>query len=340
MAVKPLDVEAILIGLNEEKRIAACVSSIREAWAQVSHDPIRITYVDSGSTDQSLVIAARDVDRVLVLKSSPSAAAGRAAGAREATCEWILHLDGDMQLDSGWFEYVISRQDILSDARVCGLMGIRTDYVRNRDAGTNSILSNVYGVTREREASHIGGALMARRTALAKVGGYRCDLPTGEEPELLARLKDAGFHVVEVPKQFIVHFVDDPQSSLDRIRAWTSRGKSPRRSFAKAFLYALRGGYLSKLLRIYYLTTATWMGHSLTAIMLLRGSWVGAAIVQGGLVGFLISKGRPAEWLLSILRVLGIVEELTRGAAGEGSASASVNVRYREFIEASQYCDD
>ena len=328
MARPPLDVEAVLIGLNEEERISQCIHSVRDAWARVSTKPICITYVDSGSTDRSTEIAATMADRVLVIKSLPSAAAGRTAGIREASCEWILFLDSDMQLDGEWFESIARRHDVLADACVGGITGMRADFVTDESTGIVSKRENVYRVATERLATHIGGALMARRTALNKVGGYRCDLLTGEEPELLARLLNAGFHIVELPTPFISHFIDRPIHAVDHLRKWTSRQGKPRRSFARAFLYAAKGGYLRPFIRIYFLPTVVWIAHTITLLLLASGFWAAAALAQVGLIALLVSRRRSAEWFLAVVRIAGIIEELIGHAKNRDVDPSFESLRY------------
>jgi glycosyltransferase involved in cell wall biosynthesis len=307
--VAQTSVEVVIIGLNEADRLEACVRSVRRAWSEVRSDAdLSIRYVDSDSTDGSRAIARRAADEVLVLTSAPSAAAARQAGLKEATADWILFLDGDMELDAGWFSYCLAREDLMEDPFVAGIVGTRTDHV---DRSSRRI-ENVYGVRKERRAWHVGGALFARREWLRSVGGYRPEIWAGEEPELLARLNHAAAHVCEVPVKFIDHFVDHPLSTRGKLRRWIFNPRSPRHSFAKATLHALKGGYILSFLRVHQYTTITWAGDLISFVLLAAGSGLGAAGTETLVFAALGLRGRMSHWFVARLMALGICEEIIR----------------------------
>lgn len=97
---------ALVITLNEEKRLFACLSSVRFAD--------EIVVVDSGSTDRTLEIARSFTSKVfhqdwLGMNGQKAFALGRASG------EWILNLDADEAASSELQQEV---PEILSRPRV------------------------------------------------------------------------------------------------------------------------------------------------------------------------------------------------------------------------------
>lgn len=87
---------------NEGERLAACLKSIQTALNVLAHE---VVYVDSCSTDQSLQTAkALGARCFLLAERQTTAGLGRFVGAKEARGEYLLFLDGDMQLCPGFAE--------------------------------------------------------------------------------------------------------------------------------------------------------------------------------------------------------------------------------------------
>ena len=104
-------ISVIVIGKNEGERLAACLKSIQTALNALAHE---VVYVDSCSTDQSLQTAkALGARCFLLAERKTTAGLGRFVGAKEARGEYLLLLDGDMQLQSGFAEKLTVRRAIL-----------------------------------------------------------------------------------------------------------------------------------------------------------------------------------------------------------------------------------
>src|SRR5690606_35902674 len=94
----------VVIGRNEGERLRRCLNAVR-------HYDSQIVYVDSGSTDDSRVMAAEMGASVVELDLSHpfTAARARNAGARHLlklrpAAEYILFVDGDCEVMPGWLE--------------------------------------------------------------------------------------------------------------------------------------------------------------------------------------------------------------------------------------------
>lgn len=192
-------ISVVVIGRNEAARLHGCMESIHDALRVLAHE---ILYVDSRSTDESVAIALSHGARCYRLgEPQTTAGLGRLAGAKEARGEYLLFLDGDMQLQPGFCERAMMK---MAACGYAGCTGIREDiYMKDgRAVGRNE---NYFGCTRERVAPEFGGALFIAREALEKAGGWAADTIACEEAELHARLTAAGCTIAELPIPMIVH---------------------------------------------------------------------------------------------------------------------------------------
>jgi glycosyltransferase involved in cell wall biosynthesis len=82
---------AVVITLDEEARVRACLESV--AWAD------EIVVVDAGSTDKTVQIAREFTDRVIV-RPWPGFAAQKNFALDQATGEWLLSIDADEEVSS------------------------------------------------------------------------------------------------------------------------------------------------------------------------------------------------------------------------------------------------
>ena len=102
-------ISVVVIGKNEGPRLSACLESIQTALRVLEHE---ILYVDSCSVDDSLKRAKACGARCYLLaEPQTTAGLGRFAGAKEARGEYLLFLDGDMQLLPGFCEKALMRMD-------------------------------------------------------------------------------------------------------------------------------------------------------------------------------------------------------------------------------------
>ncbi|MFQ9448184.1 MAG: glycosyltransferase family 2 protein [Christensenellales bacterium] len=168
-------ISVVVIGKNEGERLAACLKSIQTALNVLAHE---VVYVDSCSTDQSLQTAkALGARCFLLAERQTTAGLGRFVGAKEARGEYLLFLDGDMQLCPGFAEKALMA---IAAKGYDGVCGIREDvYLRGGEVvGRNE---NYFGCTQERIAPEFGGALMITREALNACGGWATDTVACEE---------------------------------------------------------------------------------------------------------------------------------------------------------------
>jgi GT2 family glycosyltransferase len=219
----PAEVGAVVIGRNEGARLVACLASLRGRVG-------RLVYVDSGSTDGS-VLAARDAGALVVeldLARPFTAARARNAGlavlAAEDPPAYVQFVDGDCVLRDGWIETARAFLDVRPRAAVaCG---------RRRERFP---LASIYNRLCDWEwdtpvgpARACGGDALMRLEPLRTVGGFREGLIAGEEPELCLRLRRAGWEVWRLDAEMTWHDV-----AITRFGQWWRRARRAGHAFAE-----------------------------------------------------------------------------------------------------------
>jgi glycosyltransferase involved in cell wall biosynthesis len=189
---------AVIIGRNEVEHLSQTLASV--AAVPVPH---AIVYVDSASTDGSPRIAAQAGATVVVLEPSDflCAAAGRYVGTLLAQSEWVLYLDGDMELDTKFAERIPA---LIRQSRTGKCSGYVGWYENRYPDGTTrgNILHQNAG---QSLALTFGGALLIQRDAIMHVGNWDYRISSYEELDLHTRLKHAGFKVCFVKERMITH---------------------------------------------------------------------------------------------------------------------------------------
>lgn len=200
-------VSVVVIGRNEGERLVRCLASVLAAdWHGISHEVI---YVDSCSRDDSLIQARRQGALALLLDdASPCASKARNLGWHAARGDCILFLDGDTELDAGFVRLACATLQAHED--VCAVWGHRRESDPQQSWFTRVLdLDWVYPVG---PSLYFGGDVLIRREALLAAGGFDPQLKAGEEPELCARLRAAGWKIMHV---------DAPMTRHDlAIRSW------------------------------------------------------------------------------------------------------------------------
>jgi len=188
----------VVIGRNEGERLTRCLESIRNS---ISGGMDEIIYVDSNSSDNSLERAESLGARVLSVKSDrPTAALGRNAGWKAAHGEYIMFLDGDTNLDSGFITKALAA---MTEPDVAVVWGHRREsdpgqsvYVRVLD------LDWIYPAG---DSAFCGGDALMRRCVLEDTGGFDATLIAGEEPELCSRIRAKGLRIQHIDAPMTQH---------------------------------------------------------------------------------------------------------------------------------------
>lgn len=283
-------ISVIVIGRNEGERLAACLDSAHTALRSLLHELI---YVDSRSTDDSLQIAAAHGARCFLLEETDTTAGlGRYVGTQEARGEYLLFLDGDMQLQPGFVERAMTA---MASRGYDGVCGIRED-VYMQGGRIVSRCENYFGCTRERIAPEFGGAIFLRADALARCGGWSPDTIACEEAELHARLLSADCRVGELPVPMIVHTdaVRDSRGALGVI--FSRRRLGEGQAFRCAMAHGQARAYLRREHGKFLCYALDWLCVLLLILLKEPGLAIGC-FIQAAQLGLLLSKGRARTFV-------------------------------------------
>lgn len=201
-------VDIIVIGRNEERFLARCLESAREASERLEQEcqvHSQIVYVDSHSTDRSVEIAERA--RVSVrfaprqFRTPPN---GRMAGFLQTHGDYIMFMDGDMELHP---DFLVEAMKFMQEhSEAAGLRGIWDDLqYRGEKPVLISNFDKVPSAVTSKNA-YFAGALFARRKAIEQVGGYEVCLLINEEVALYCKLRQANWLTYRLPIPMITHF--------------------------------------------------------------------------------------------------------------------------------------
>jgi len=249
-------VGVIVIGRNEGERLRQCLASVLGRAR-------RIVYVDSGSTDGSVELAASlgAIVHALDLQRPFTAARARNEGARRLqTCgeelDFIQFVDGDCEVAPGWLGasafFLRERPEI---AAVCGR---RRE--RHPERSVYNLLCDLEWDTPVGATKACGGDVLMRSSAFQEVGGFREDLIAGEEPELCVRLRNNGWLIWRLDLEMTMH-----DAAMSRFSQWWKR--STRAGFAYAEGARLHGGAPER----------HWVRES-------RSAWAWGAVLPGALL--------------------------------------------------------
>jgi cellulose synthase/poly-beta-1,6-N-acetylglucosamine synthase-like glycosyltransferase len=162
---------------------------------------VELIYVDSGSKDNSIQLAAAAGATVITLDSTrPTAAQGRNAGWRNAAGATILFLDGDTVLDP---RFVAESLPVFEDQRVAIVWGHRRETLETRTL-YNRVL-DLDWIYAPGDTAFCGGDALFRRLPLEQTGGFKETLIAGEEPELCQRITALGLRIVHVDRSMTGH---------------------------------------------------------------------------------------------------------------------------------------
>lgn len=226
----PHQLGIVVIGRNEGERLRACLGS-------VVGDNRVVVYVDSGSTDGSVVLAREMGAEVVELDLSTPFTAARARNEGFArlmkiddAIALVQFVDGDCEVVPGWLDR--AADELNSDQKLAVVCGRRRE--RHPEATLYNRLCDMEWDTPIGDAKACGGDAMIRAAAFREIGGYDPAVIAGEEPEMCVRLRASGWKVHRIDAEMTLHDV-----AMTRFRQWWKR--NVRAGHAAAEGYAMHG---------------------------------------------------------------------------------------------------
>ncbi len=318
-----IELSIVLISKNQAWNIARLIESVLQATSSIAM--VEILLVDSASTDETVEVASRYPITILRLRPGHrlSPAAGRYIGYKRTRGEFVLFLDGDMELLQGWLGDALR---IMRDSPRAGvMMSSRViDMVPPAGCEPTSAAETVH-IVAPREMSDVsfvaGGAALYRHSVLEEVGSFNPYLYSDEEPELYLRIRRAGYRVVLLDQPMVRHF--SVASVPESVSVVLSRR---RRNFLRGVGQCMRYHLSDKLLWPYIsergswsLVPAFWLAAGLASFLasLLTGNLIWSGL-WFGLTAFAIAsaalkKRSLRRALVAAFHRLLMVEGLIRG---------------------------
>ena len=193
----------VVIGKNESENLPLVISSLSELRQRAKYR-IQMIYVDSDSSDLSVEIAKSFFDEIYVLSPSDHlcASAGRHIGTLKAIYEWILYLDGDMEICSEFIDFLCSTLEQLNTK--FGYIGRYVYYYGDGDVKDNALNYKTNGQI----VTYHGGAVLLRKCSVIDAGNWNPCIFSNEEIELYTRLRSNKYNVIFVDKPMIKHYTE------------------------------------------------------------------------------------------------------------------------------------
>lgn len=208
----------VVITKNQAWSIARLLESIRQHTA--AFPDAEVVLVDSASTDETLDIARNYAIRIIRLAADQrlTAAAGRYVGYMHTSAEYVLFLDGDMELCEGWIDKAWKLMQEQPDVGV--ITGQVLEMPRSSPGNEKPDLdTNRFGNDAQ-DVLHGGGAALYRRSALEQVGTFHPYVYSDEEPELCIRIRHAGWRVLCLEHPIAYHYSDPAENMGTLIARW------------------------------------------------------------------------------------------------------------------------
>ncbi len=198
----------VVPALNEAPYIEACLQSIQ---AEMSPND-ELVVVDNGSTDGTLEIARACSFAEVLSFPEVTVAALRNRGAERAKGDILGFIDADCTLCPGWRRAVMAT---LKDPRV-GAAGSAVEIPPDGSWIPRAWWSSYPSAIQE--VPHLVAANFAvRRELFESIGGFAENMVTDEDTEIGARVREAGYSIVDTPQVRVLHH-DNPSSLLDFYR--------------------------------------------------------------------------------------------------------------------------
>lgn len=208
------NVGVVIIGRNEGPRLVRCLESLADFMPKV-------VYVDSGSTDHSLIEAKSRGAYVMSLDMTLAFTAARARNtgfdaivSLFPELKFVQFVDGDCEVLDGWIE-----QSVLflqSNPQVAVVNGVLNE--RFPDKTIYNRLCDIEWKSPVGELKYCGGNALMRVDAFKNVGGFLPNLIAGEEPELCVRLRKKGWKIWHLNQQMMLH-----DANITKFSQWWKR---------------------------------------------------------------------------------------------------------------------
>jgi len=213
-------ISVVIPVFNKREFVAASLESVARAAARAGD--VEIVIIDHCSTDGSYELACQYRDRAVVERiSGGTISAVRNYGARLARGGLLVFIDSDCVVGDDYFQTLRSLV-ATTDAEA---LGCEYD-IPPRPHWSERVWYDLH-VVREDGYRHFinAGNFAVQRAAFDAISGFDERLVTGEDTDLCARLREAGYRIFESQRLHVVH-LGNPKSSgaFFRKQVWHGLG--------------------------------------------------------------------------------------------------------------------
>ncbi|WP_417727862.1 glycosyltransferase [Roseovarius sp.] len=192
-------VAVVLIGRNEGARLVASLASL-------SGQGLRLVYVDSGSTDDSVAAARAAGAEVVDLDAATpfTAARGRNAGFQalgDDLPDAVQFIDGDCIVVPGWIDRAVAT--LRAQDSIGLVTGWRSEI--HPEASVYNALCNHEWHRPAGDITTCGGDMMVRVAAYQQAGGFDGTVIAAEDDEFCQRLRKAGWRMHRLAEPMTRH---------------------------------------------------------------------------------------------------------------------------------------
>ena len=213
-------ISVVIPVFNKRDFVAASLESVASAAALAGD--VEIIIVDHCSTDGSYDVARTYQDRAVIEQvTGGTISAVRNFGARLAHGQWLAFIDSDCVLPQDYFT-TLRTLTASTDAEA---LGCEYD-VPDRPHWSERVWYDLHVVRRDGYRHFINaGNFAVRRDAYDAVRGFDERLVTGEDTDICARLRAAGYRIFETHRLRVVH-LGNPKSAgaFFRKQVWHGLG--------------------------------------------------------------------------------------------------------------------
>lgn len=179
--------------LNEERAIEGTLRGIR----QLNGLPYEVIVSDSGSTDDTALIARRYADKVVGYSDRPSFARGRNFGASFATGDILVFLDADVTICNIRTFFLKARQRFADDPQLVAIVPqvkVAREVRTRADGYSYKIVNAYFYFVNNILGGGVGpgDCLIVRASTFSRVCGYDERLPLYEDVDICERLAKVG----------------------------------------------------------------------------------------------------------------------------------------------------
>lgn len=198
-----IQISFIVIGKNEGHFLLKCFKSIKVLIEKYQSIKFELIYVDSDSVDDSIDIA-KDSDALIIsLKGECNAAIARNIGVKESRGDVLIFLDGDMEIQSEFFDIIIDLNGKLNYSYVTG--DILNVYYNSDYQYVNEGYYYKRQLKKDIYLSFTGGFFCIQRELWLNNNGMKEKYRRSQDLDFSLRLSQRGIYVLRKKELSVKH---------------------------------------------------------------------------------------------------------------------------------------